>query len=190
MLQQLVRRYPVIRRRILSPFVVDVNPNMVTLLSLLCGVFSGYFFFTRSFALAALFLFLNGFLDVLDGEIAKKGRPTKRGDFLDHTSDRVSDVLIYFGLAYSGLVSADLVFLTLVCLLLVSYLGTQAQALTKERMYGGIAGRSDRHVILFFGALGMYVFPGALVYSVYLILLLSLVTFFQRFFGIYRKLGK
>ncbi len=190
MLQQLVRRYPVIRRRILSPFVVDVNPNMVTLLSLLCGVFSGYFFFTRSFALAGLFLFLNGFLDVLDGEIAKKGKPTIRGDFLDHTSDRVSDVFIYFGLAYCGLVSADLVFLALVCLLLVSYLGTQAQALTKERMYGGIAGRSDRHVILFFGAIGMSFFADALVYSVWLILALSLVTFFQRFWAIYKALGK
>ncbi|RLC26518.1 MAG: CDP-alcohol phosphatidyltransferase family protein [Deltaproteobacteria bacterium] len=190
MLVQLVNRYPGLRKRIVAPFVVDVNPNIVSTVALVCAVFSGYFFFSGMFLLAAFFLFLNGFLDIVDGEIAKSGKwkQTKRGDFIDHTFDRVSDVFIFVGIAYNPLMPRNVVFLTLVCLILVSYLGTQAQALTKERFYGGIAGRSDRHVVLFFGAVAECFVGGALLYSVYLIFALSFVTFLQRFRSIYKML--
>ncbi len=190
MLVQLVRKYPWLRERVVAPFIVNVNPNIVSTAALVCAVFSGYFFFSGSFLLAAIFLFLNGFLDIIDGEIAKKGKwkPTKRGDFIDHTFDRVSDVFIFVGIAYNPIMPQDVIFLTLVCLILVSYLGTQAQALTKDRFYGGIAGRSDRHAVLFIGAVAECFVAGALLYSVYVILVLSFVTFLQRFWSIYKVL--
>lgn len=173
----------------LSPFVINMNPNNISLLAFLSAVVSGYFFWTNYLAYAAFFWGLNGFLDILDGEVAKKmKRVSKKGDFLDHTVDRLSDVFVFVGLAYNPLIPQDLVFVTLVCVILVSYLGTQAQAVTKERVYGGILGNADRHVILIFGALGAYIFSGALLYAIYSILILSFITFVQRFFAIYRKL--
>ncbi|MFH1431816.1 MAG: CDP-alcohol phosphatidyltransferase family protein [archaeon] len=188
-LPQLVKKYPLLRQRILSPFVVGVSPNSVTVMSLFCGILSGYFFWVNSIYVAALFLGLCGFLDILDGEIARKrNRSSKKGDFLDHTVDRLADVFVFVGLAYNPFMPNDVVLLALVCMVLVSYLGTQAQAVAKERYYGGIVGRSDRYAILFAGVVMSYFFPGAVLFSVYLILVLSLVTFVQRFYSIYKKL--
>ncbi|NOR85931.1 CDP-alcohol phosphatidyltransferase family protein [archaeon] len=187
-LKQIENRHPKIRRKLLAPFIININPNKVTFIALVCAFLSGYFFYTDYLVLAAIFLALNGFLDVLDGEIAKKGKPTKRGDFLDHSFDRISDTAIFVGLAYNPVMPTELTLMTLICVLLVSYLGTQAQALTDKRMYGGVMGRAERGIILFAAAITTYLFMEVLVYSLYLIVILSVITFLQRFYSLYRDL--
>ena len=188
MLKQIENRHPKMRRKLLAPFIVNINPNKVTFAALVCAFLSGYFFYADYLVLAAIFLALNGFLDVLDGEIAKKGKVTKRGDFLDHTFDRVSDTAIFVGLAYNPIMPTELTLMALICILLVSYLGTQAQALTSKRMYGGVMGRAERGIILFAAAITTYLFMEVMVYSLYLIVILSVITFLQRFYSLYRDL--
>jgi len=62
--------------------------------------------------------------------------------------DRYADIAIVLGLAASGFVDPILALLALVTLLLVSYMGTQAQAVGAGRMYSGLLGRADRLLIL------------------------------------------
>ena len=81
------------------------------------------------------------------------GRASLKGDFLDHVLDRVSDVLILGGLMFSGWCRSDLAAVALVVTLLVSYMGTQAQAVGCGRIYGGIMGRTDRMVLVMVVAL-------------------------------------
>lgn len=101
------------------------------------------------FLLVAPLVFLSGVFDVLDGQVARTtGRTGPRGDFLDHVLDRYSDTVLLVGIAASGFVNPVLALLALVSLLLVSYMGTQAQAVGAGRLYGGLLSRADRLVVL------------------------------------------
>jgi len=69
--------------------------------------------------------------------------------------DRYADTILLLGITLSGWIDPYLGLLALVSLLLTSYMGTQAQAITGKRLYGGILGRADRIVLLTLGALLM-----------------------------------
>jgi len=137
-----------------------VNPNVLTWISLLFAVIAGLFFYfskpsteSGNFYLyfAALFVFLNGFFDALDGKVAKlTGKASAQGDFLDHALDRYADVLMVGGLALSIWCDLRIGFLAIVGMLLTSYMGTQAQAVGCKRNYSGLLGRADRLVLLMF----------------------------------------
>src|SRR2546427_10743434 len=82
------------------------------------------------------------------------GKASVRGDSLDHVLDRYADVFMLGGIAvhatYCRLAVSTL---ALLGVLLTSYMGTQAQAVGQGRAYGGVLGRADRLVLLFFGGL-------------------------------------
>ncbi len=192
MLSEINKKYPELKDRILSPFMVDVDPNYISLLGLLAAVLSGVLFFYGYYVAGSLLIAVNGFLDILDGNLARnrkaKHELTPKGDLIDHTIDRLSDQAIIIGIALSEVVPLMLGLFTAVSVLLVSYLGTQAQALMDERLYAGVLGRSDRMMIIFVAGLSMYFFPEALYYGFLIVFGLSLITFIQRFLGIYRNI--
>ncbi|MBD3263307.1 CDP-alcohol phosphatidyltransferase family protein, partial [Candidatus Woesearchaeota archaeon] len=133
-------------------------------------------------------VFVNGFLDILDGAIAKKYGTSKFGDFLDHTFDRLADIAILVGIAFNPNIPNWLGFATIIVILLVSYMGTQAQALTKKRLYTAIASRADRILILGLGGIIAAFYFDVLYYALWLLLALSVITFFQRFYLTSQKL--
>ncbi len=99
--------------------------------------------------LASSFIFTNGFFDAIDGKVARLTKKTsKRGDFLDHATDRYADLFILGGIMLSAYCSVLIGALAMVAVLLTSYMGTQAQAMGVGRDYGGILGRADRLAIL------------------------------------------
>jgi archaetidylinositol phosphate synthase len=105
---------------------------------------SSYFLY-----IAALFVFLNGFFDAIDGKVAKlTKKASKKGDFIDHAIDRYADVFMVGGLALSSWCDLRIGFLAIVGMLLTSYMGTQAQAVGYKREYSGLLGRADRLVLL------------------------------------------
>jgi CDP-diacylglycerol---glycerol-3-phosphate 3-phosphatidyltransferase len=169
-------------RKLFDKFTFKINPNIISVLALIAAVVAGYLFYANRFVLAGLFVLLNGFFDLLDGQIAKKyNLTTDFGDFIDHTFDRLSDVAIFVGIAISGVVPKEVGFATVIVVLLVSYLGTQAQAISKKRLYAGIMGRADRLMLLFLASLLTVVYTNALYYIIWIILGLSVLTFIQRF---------
>jgi archaetidylinositol phosphate synthase len=98
---------------------------------------------------AALFVFLNGLFDAVDGKVAKIANKTSlRGDFLDHALDRYADVFIVGGLALSSWCRPSIGLLAVIGMLLTSYMGTQSQAIGHKRDYSGLLGRADRLVLL------------------------------------------
>lgn len=187
MLDEIERKYNI--RRFLDKFTIRIDPNIITTLALIVAIAAGYLFYIREPIFAGILVLLNGFLDILDGKIAKKYKLTsKKGDFLDHTFDRLADVAMFTGVAMSGLVPMALGFMTIIAILLVSYLGTQAHALTNKRLYSGFVGRADRIVILTFFSLLMLVYENALYYGIILIFILSGITFLQRFLLCYNTI--
>ena len=102
----------------------------------------------RLYLLGAAFVFLNGWLDLMDGALARRqGTDSRVGDLLDHVFDRYADVVVVAGLA-GGTGAYLLGFLAVTGVLMTSYLGTQAQAVGLERVYGGVVGRADRLAII------------------------------------------
>lgn len=101
------------------------------------------------FLAVALLVFASGLFDVIDGEVARRTqRASAHGDFVDHVFDRYADMALLLGIAFSGWADPILALLALVSLLLVSYMGTQAQAVGAGRMYRGLLSRADRLLIL------------------------------------------
>jgi archaetidylinositol phosphate synthase len=145
-------------KRVLAPVVsvsvrLGLTPNAVSLLAVLLAGAAGVAFALGGsdplFYLAgAVLVFCNGSLDVLDGELARElGTDSRAGDLLDHVLDRYADIFLLVGLAAgTGRYALGLAAVTGV--LMTSYLGTQAQAVGLDRVYGGLVGRADRLAIL------------------------------------------
>ena len=99
--------------------------------------------------LSAVAVLLSGFLDAVDGKVARlTGRASRRGDLLDHILDRYSDVVMIGAVAVSSWCNPYLGMLAIIGVLLTSYMGTQSQAVGAGRLYAGLLGRADRVVLL------------------------------------------
>jgi CDP-diacylglycerol--glycerol-3-phosphate 3-phosphatidyltransferase len=76
-----------------------INPNVLTFFGMLVNFWAAVMFATGLFAFAASLIFLAGFLDMLDGQVARREkRVTAFGAFFDSTLDRYSDMALYMGL--------------------------------------------------------------------------------------------
>jgi archaetidylinositol phosphate synthase len=135
---------------------IRVDPNVISLISLLLAglagalVYLSFDFYTFALLiLAAAVILASGFLDALDGKVARlAGKSGRRGDFIDHVIDRYADVLMIGAVAFSAWCDPYLGMLALIGVLLTSYMGTQAQAVGAGRHYAGLLGRADRLVLM------------------------------------------
>ena len=144
--------------KILNPIAkrMPVGPMGISFLSLLTAIGAGYSFYnadlenTNWLLIGALMVFLTAVLDALDGIVARiREISSRRGDLIDHTLDRVADIIIMGGIALGPLVDDITIgFAAIIGILMLSYMGTQAQAVGAGREYAGLLGRADRLVVL------------------------------------------
>jgi len=144
--------------------LMKVDPNTISLIALILAALAGacLYFSPGQWELllptAALLIIVSGFLDALDGKVARLvGKSGKRGDFLDHVLDRYADVFMIGGVAVSAWCDPFLGISAIIGVLLTSYMGTQAQAVGAGRMYTGLLGRADRVVILFLASMVQWI---------------------------------
>ena len=138
--------------RALRPFVagalrLGLTPDALSVLAFVLAVLAAVAFALASpvwYVVGAVLVFANGWLDLLDGAVAREsGGDSEAGDLLDHVLDRYADVVVLAGLA-AGVGSWLLGFAAVTGVLLTSYMGTQIQAVGLGRQYGGLLGRADR----------------------------------------------
>ncbi|AGB16305.1 phosphatidylglycerophosphate synthase [Halovivax ruber XH-70] len=153
---------------VLRPFVngfdrLGMTPNGVSVVAFVTALGAAGAFYLGGasaqwwYAAASLLVLLNGWLDVVDGALARKQSVASRaGDMLDHVLDRYADVVIIVGLA-AGIEAYPLGIAAVTGVLLTSYLGTQAQAVGLDRVYGGLVGRADRLALI--GLVGFLAVP-------------------------------
>jgi archaetidylinositol phosphate synthase len=157
--------------RAIAPFVsfaswAGLTPNGVSVLALAVASGAGLCFYAAReepllYAVGAVLVFLNGWLDLLDGALARElSVESAAGDLLDHVLDRYADIVIIAGLA-GGVGRHALGFAAVTGVLMTSYLGTQAQAVGLDRVYGGALGRADRLALIGVVTVTMAVFDGA-----------------------------
>lgn len=131
------------------------NPNTISWASFAMAWAAGLLVFFSPLSwelmlpLAAVAVLVSGFLDAVDGKVARiTGRASKRGDLLDHILDRYSDVVMIGAVAVSAWCNPYIGMLAIIGVLLTSYMGTQSQAVGAGRLYAGLLGRADRVVLL------------------------------------------
>ncbi|WP_136715298.1 CDP-alcohol phosphatidyltransferase family protein [Halorientalis salina] len=198
-------RFRPLADRLLNPFVnasarLGLTPDAVSVLAFGLAAGAGGAFYLGPtdrmwYLAAALLVFLNGWLDLLDGALARRlGTDSKAGDLLDHVLDRYADIVMLVGMA-AGLGRYPLGLAAVTGVLMTSYLGTQSQAVGLDRVYGGLLGRADRLALMGFVGLAAAVYPASLsglTLVGWLLVLFAVVGHFtalQRFVGAFRALS-
>jgi len=167
---------------------IPLAPNTLTMLGFVVSVAAGIaFVLGKPFEGGFLILF-SGVFDILDGGVARaKGRITPFGGVLDSVCDRYSDGLMFLGIM-AGAINGRLIVLpimgidgwlwsgyALIGSFLVSYTRARAESAGCRKLSVGIAERTERMLILAFGALS-----GFLGWALVLIAVFSHITMIQR----------
>ena len=146
-------------RRVVSALAATgLTPNMFTFLGLTVNTWAAALFAMGRFHQAAAVLFLAGFLDMADGQVARRvGRVTAFGAFLDSTLDRYSDLALYMGLVvYYTLIGRTfymmLAAVAMASSFMVSYSRARAESLIPSCKVGFME-RPERLVLLILGGL-------------------------------------
>ncbi|MFW5917775.1 MAG: CDP-alcohol phosphatidyltransferase family protein [Halorubrum sp.] len=196
-------QYRSVANRLLGPWVraaarLGLSPDQVSVLAFGAAVAAAGAFAVGEpffYALGAVCVLLNGWLDIVDGALARHLEVSSDGgDLLDHVLDRYADIAIIAGFT-AGIESYALGFLAVTGVLMTSYMGTQIQAVGIGREYGGLLGRADRLALMGLVGLVAAVYSAPIVADLSVVgLLLALfaavghLTALQRFLGAWSDL--
>jgi CDP-diacylglycerol--glycerol-3-phosphate 3-phosphatidyltransferase len=167
---------------------LGVSADMLTILGLVGAIAAAVAIGAGALRAGLLLVILAALPDLLDGAVAKAaGSSGPRGAFFDSVTDRVTDALLFGGVAWY-LASTDsphmvlLPFALMSASALISYQRAKAESLGFNAK-GGLMERAERVVLLCFGLL----FDSILVPVLWVMLALTLVTAGQRFVKVWRQ---
>jgi phosphatidylglycerophosphate synthase len=135
-----------------------VNPNFLTFLGLVVNFGAAAMFAIGHFRAGALIILFAGFLDMLDGQVARRqNRVTAFGAFYDSTLDRYADMALYMGLLVYYSVSGQITYVVVAAIatagsVMVSYARARAESLIPQCKVGFME-RPERLVLLIIGGL-------------------------------------
>ena len=143
---------------------VGIPPDAISYLSILAALAAALCFWksgrnTWLLIIAPLFCYLRLWFNMLDGMVAvAAGKASARGEIVNDLPDRVSDVIIFVGVAHSDLMIPLIGYWTAIVSVLAAYVGLFGQAIGGRREFGGIMSKPWRMVALSLGAWAMFVF--------------------------------
>lgn len=154
----------------------------VTKTAFAIGMSSGVFIYLNQPALALIALWLSGFLDVVDGTMARKTKPSPWGTLLDISFDRLVEISVILGLAFrfpdsmwallllsASIIVAMTVFLTVGAL-------SEKQGMKSFYYQAGLAERTEGFILFSL----MIVFTPYLTAITLLFIAVQIFTIFQR----------
>ena len=170
---------------------IGLTPNQISLLGVLAALASAYCYLGSQFndsilIVAALLLLVSGFLDALDGVLARAFRGTTLfGGFLDSLLDRYSDAIILVSIILGRLIADSQLwglvgFAAVIGSLLVSYSRARAEAAGVKMETVGLAERAERIIIIAAASFLNLLWAEALRWSVLLLAILTNLTVMQR----------
>jgi len=131
---------------------IPLSPNSITVLSIISMLIGGYFVITNSLIYAACLVFLSGFLDIMDGVVAKaRNKVTRFGNFFDKFADRVNDAVILSSIIVANMVNIYLGVFVLCVIVLGSYASAVIESLTKTNIGSVMSMRGIRILIITIG---------------------------------------
>jgi len=167
---------------------IGVTANALTATGIVIAGIGSVFIGQGRLFLGFIFLILTGLPDALDGAVAKaSGTSSVRGAFLDSVSDRVTDILLFCGIAWylASNEPGRIMMLPVAVMgaaMLISYQRAKAESLGFDAK-GGIMERAERFIVL---ALGLLI-SDILIPVLWVMLILTLVTAIQRFIKVWKQ---
>jgi phosphatidylglycerophosphate synthase len=140
-----------------------IHPDTISYLSVVaaagaaaCFVFAGRW--PILLLIAPVLCVVRLWFNMLDGMVAvASGKASLRGEIVNELPDRVSDVLIFVGVAHGGLANPFLAYWCAILAVMTAYVGTLGQAVTGRRRFEGVMSKQYRMVALSAGAAAAYV---------------------------------
>jgi archaetidylinositol phosphate synthase len=135
-----------------------------------------------------IFLLISGFFDLVDGSVARFTKKTsKKGSFLDSTYDKLSEPVVYIGIAVGALANPVTCMIAITLSLLVSYVRARSESLGVTLQGIGIGERAERLLLL--AIIGMLPLQGSIQWAVIIVSIVAGVTFVQRVLEVYKQLS-
>ena len=172
------------------------SPNALTLIGFIIAIIASIFFglnslqievLLNSSIIGSIMLLISGFFDVIDGSVAKiTKKSSKKGAFLDSTLDKISETIIFLGIAIGQLANPILCLIAVSSSLLVSYTRSRAETLGVNLSGVGFGERAERLLVL--AIMGFFPFSHSLEYGVIIVIVISIITVIQRVHKSLKKL--
>ncbi len=159
-----------------------ISADVVTLVGIVMATAAAVAIGLGYLRLGFLLLVLTGIPDALDGAVAKaSGTSSSRGAYFDSVADRLTDALLFGGVAWHlATVRTDHMMMLPVAIMatamFISYQRAKAESLGYDAK-GGLMERAERFIVLAFGL----VFSEILIPVLWVMLALSVFTAGQRF---------
>lgn len=169
-----------------SLYRVGISANVLTVLGLVIAVATALAIASGHLLLGFFGVVLTGLPDLLDGSVARySGKAGPRGAFFDSVSDRVSDALLFGGVAWyladEGEYLPVLVLAVLALSMTITYERARAESLGFTAR-GGLMERAERMVLLAVGLLFDILVP-----IMWIMLVLTAITAVHRFVMVWRQ---
>tara|TARA_S200000501_G_scaffold76195_1_gene67975 strand:- start:7266 stop:7880 length:615 start_codon:yes stop_codon:yes gene_type:complete len=167
---------------------IGITANALTAAGIVIASVGAVFIGQGRLFLGFIFLILTGLPDALDGAVAKaSGTSSIRGAFLDSVSDRVTDILLFCGIAWylASNEPGRIMMLPVAVMgaaMLISYQRAKAESLGFDAK-GGIMERAERFIVM---ALGLLI-SDILIPVLWVMLVLTLITAVQRFVKVWNQ---
>ncbi len=165
-----------------------LTPDHLTVAGLALGVGAAFAIGSGRRLLGLVLVVLAALPDLLDGALAKaSGAASQRGAFFDSTVDRITDAVLFGGVAWY-LASEEsphmslLPFAVMALSSIISYQRAKAESLGLDAK-GGLMERAERVVLLCIGLL----WEPLLVPVLWVMLALTAITALQRFVKVWRQ---
>jgi phosphatidylglycerophosphate synthase len=135
-----------------------IHPDAISYLSMVAAAAAAICFWRSGehpwlLLLGPAFCYLRLWCNMLDGMVAIASKTASaRGEILNDLPDRVSDVMIFVGVAHSGLCSPFTAYWAAIFAVFTAYVGMLGQAVGAKREFGGVMSKPWRMVILHLGA--------------------------------------
>jgi phosphatidylglycerophosphate synthase len=137
---------------------LGIPPDAISYLSILAALGAALCFWKSGrnmwlLIIAPLFCYLRLWFNMLDGMVAvAAGKASARGEIVNDLPDRISDVIIFVGVAHSDLMNPLIGYWTAIFSLFTAYVGLFGQAIGGRREFGGMMSKPWRMVALSLGA--------------------------------------
>jgi phosphatidylglycerophosphate synthase len=135
-----------------------IHPDAISYSSILAALAAAICFWRSGqipwlLIVAPLFCYLRLWLNMLDGMVAlAASKASPRGEILNDLPDRVSDIVIFAGVAHSGLMNPFIGYWAAIFAVLTAYVGLFGQAAGVQREFSGMMSKPWRMVALHLGA--------------------------------------
>ena len=178
-----------------------LTPNIITVISIIFGSLSAFYFYHKEPLVGAILLFFSGFFDLMDGVVARENdKSSKFGAVFDWLADKFVDGVILFsiGLAYTN---PFLTVLAVVSNMLHTFIKpvVYAEIGFEERKKGkindplegiGFFGRPETLLSIIIFSILDYFKILDLKFGFLFITVLTILSLLQRIFYLYRRYNK